>query len=173
MEPHNIDYPAEDDRFRLTPEDMTLDQVTLWTLDIPPAPEFNPAEKYTEFTKRQTAYASYRNAVVTRRDALQLQEKRLLIPKAPVGEDVQAAIDWIQATGATPLEFLAKTYRNDSVPVALRISAASKLMDYVHKKLPTTTITEKPLDDDAIAAQRSLMRDIEVMFADKLKLKAK
>ncbi len=44
---------------------------------------------------------------------------------------------WLASQGWTPLEFLAKAYRNPYVPVKERISAAGKLLEYVHKRIPT------------------------------------
>lgn len=140
LNPDNLDYPLDDERFERQPCDMTLGQCGLWLIDPPPEPVFNVdmKEKYEDFIKRQSAYAAYRNEVSARRDALKLEEQRLTIPSAPFGEDIAAAIEWVQSTGDTPLEFLTKTYRNTNLKIEARITAATKVMDYVHRRTPAT-----------------------------------
>ena len=160
LQPTSTSYPADDDRFEKPPSSYTLTQACAWVDDAPPSPEFNvSAEDYMAFTKRQTSYAAYRNAVVEQRDKLKRSEGQLLIPKAPVGEDIMEAINWIQSTGATPLEFLTKTYRDSTQQMGHRLTAAAKLMDYVHRKMPSTVehsntleISAKSIDPTALAS---------------------
>lgn len=78
------------------------------------------------------------------------QERRLLneamglnvdagdLPSQAEGlEDTQAAtVRWLQQSGEMPLEFLARTYRNEEAKMGDRITAARTLMDYVHRKVP-------------------------------------
>ena len=44
----------------------------------------------------------------------------------------------------TALEFLASVYRNDALPIELRIDAASKAAPYVHPRLATVTVGSSP-----------------------------
>lgn len=136
MEPTDLRYPQHDPRFQHVIDDMTQADAEAWTADFPPTPVTVSGEAYMDFVKRQTAYAAYRNSVVVRRDWLKAQEKRLQMPKAPVGEDIEAVISWISSTGETPIEFLTKAYRSATNTAGERISAASKLLEYVHRKLP-------------------------------------
>lgn len=53
-----------------------------------------------------------------------------------------ATVRWLQASGEMPLEFLARTYRDDEARTGDRITAARTLMDYVHRKVPQKTETE-------------------------------
>ena len=173
--PTDLRYPEDDERFERPPSSLTLTQACAWTDAMPPSPEFNPAEQYGEFTKRQTAYASYRNAVVETRDKLKRAEGQLLIPKAPVGEDIQEAIKWVSTTGATPLEFLTKTYRDSSQQMGHRIAAASKLMEFIHRRMPTAIehnphveVTAKSIDPTYLKSLNS--KELETLEAllDKL-----
>lgn len=143
FEPNDLRYPQQDPRFAHIVGELTLAECQSWLAGAPPEPVFNTDQKenYNAFIQRQTAYALYRNEIVARRDALKLEEKRLTLPSVPFGEDVQAAIEWVQNTGDTPLEFLVKTYRNADVAMFSRINAASKVMDYVHRRLPAVGST--------------------------------
>lgn len=160
LDPSDTRYPNDDDRFSRVPSSMTLDQLVAWTNAMPPAPEYTPNEQYGDFVKRQTSYAAYRNAIVEQRDKMRKAEGALLIPKAPVGEDIMEAVRWVQQTGATPLEFLTKTYRDSSQQMGHRISAASKLMEFIHRRMPTSidhqtqaiVPTAKLIDKTALAS---------------------
>lgn len=58
-------------------------------------------------------------------------------------DDTQAAtVRWLQEQGQTPLEFLVETYKDPEAKLSDRINAASKLMDYVHRKVPVKTELE-------------------------------
>lgn len=48
----------------------------------------------------------------------------------------QDEVTWVKASGWTPLEFLAHTYRNPWQKMEHRISAAKAILDYAHKKVP-------------------------------------
>jgi len=87
-----------------------------------------------------------------------------------IGDDVSAAtIRWLQSSGATPLEFLAATYRDDNAKVGDRIAAARTLMEYVHKRVPqkqeieTKEITEPRLSRDALKGLSD--KDLETLEA--------
>lgn len=45
--------------------------------------------------------------------------------------------EWLTASGQSPLEFLADTYRDPRFDVKDRIAAARSVLEYAHKKLPT------------------------------------
>ena len=163
LAPDNTGYPADDERFEAIPSDLTLEQCLSWTSDFPPSPVMasasSPApEDYPSFVKRQTTYAAYRNDVIARRDRLKRQLNQLTIPPVPVGDDIAAAINWIQTTGKTPLEYLTTVYRDTSQQTGHRISAASKLMEYIHRRLPQTLdqasspVSAKSFDPAAIRA---------------------
>ena len=158
LDPTDTNYPSDDERFELIPTTMTLEQCLSWTQDFPPSPIMG-SETYPEFVRRQTAYAAYRNDVIAQRDRLKRQLNQLTIPPVPVGDDIAAAINWIQTTGKTPLEYLTTVYRDTSQQTGHRISAASKLMEYIHRRLPTTidqsssqAISSKSFDPAAIRA---------------------
>src|SRR3954468_21330722 len=44
----------------------------------------------------------------------------------------------------SPLEFLASVYRNDALPIELRIDAAGKAAPYVHPRLAAVTVGGTP-----------------------------
>ncbi len=48
----------------------------------------------------------------------------------------QDEVDWVKASGWTPLEFLTHAYRNPFQKMENRISAAKAVLDYTHRKLP-------------------------------------
>lgn len=53
-----------------------------------------------------------------------------------------------QPRDGTPLEFLTSVYRNELLPIGLRIDAASKAAPYVHPRLSAVTVggdKDKPL----------------------------
>lgn len=151
LTPDNLDYPLDDERFATPAAEMSLNTCLIWLADPPPEPIFNTdmKEKYQDFIQRQTAYAAFKNEVVARRDELKLEEQRLLIPPAPFGEDIRAAVDWVQNTGDTPIEFLVKTYRSEKHKIEARIAAAAKVMDYVHRRLPAQLDLKTPQKLDA------------------------
>ena len=45
-----------------------------------------------------------------------------------------------QLPAGTPLEFLTGVYRNEALPIDLRIDAASKAAPYVHPRLAAVTV---------------------------------
>jgi hypothetical protein len=167
LDPTDLKYLEKDARFKTLPEDMTFDECELWTQDMPPAPVFVSGQDYSSFVQRQTAYAQYRNAVTARLKSLVAEHKKLSLPSAPVGDDIKAAIDWIKETGPTPIEYLVKTYRNSALPDAVRITAAAKCMDYVHRKMPTDVkvdskqqVTTKSLDPMKLATLTTKELDV-------------
>ena len=142
------------------PHNMTIDQVEAWLASKYPAPIMEEQEEYTDFMQRQAHYAQYYNAVQSRKAELELQQKQLLIPLPPVGEDIAAVIDWVQATGATPVETLTQIYRSKSERTADRINAAKAVMDLVHRKMPSVSevITHDAGDDEE---HLNMLRKIE------------
>ncbi|CAB4142992.1 hypothetical protein UFOVP435_43 [uncultured Caudovirales phage] len=48
---------------------------------------------------------------------------------------VQEQVAWIRRSGATPVEFLARAYRNPVLEMRDRVAAAKALLDYTHRKL--------------------------------------
>ena len=142
------------------PHNMTIDQVEAWLASKYPAPIMEEQEEYTDFMQRQAHYAQYYNAVQSRKAELELQQKQLLIPLPPVGEDIAAVIDWVQATGTTPVETLTQIYRSKSERTADRINAAKAVMDLVHRKMPSVSevITHDAGDDEE---HLNMLRKIE------------
>lgn len=176
LAPDNTGYPADDERFEAIPSDLTLEQCLSWTSDFPPSPVMSSTtEDYQSFVKRQTSYAAYRNEVIAQRDRLKRQLNQLTIPPVPVGDDIAAAINWIQTTGKTPLEYLTTVYRDTSQQTGHRISAASKLMEYIHRRLPqtldaaTATVSVKSFDPASIRA----LSEKELVALEKLLEKMK
>jgi hypothetical protein len=176
LAPDTTGYPTDDERFEAIPTDMTLEQCLSWTSDFPPSPIMNSAsESYTDFVKRQTSYAAYRNDVIAQRDRLKRQLNQLTIPPVPVGDDIAAAINWIQTTGKTPLEYLTTVYRDTGQQTGHRISAASKLMEYIHRRMPqavdaaTATVSVKSFDPASIRA----LSEKELVALEKLLEKMK
>lgn len=90
--------------------------------------------------------------------AMGLDVDALDLPSQADGlDDTQAAtVRWLQASGEMPLEFLARTYRNEDAKMGDRITAARTLMDYAHRKVPvkqeidTTTKTTPKVDPNML-----------------------
>ena len=145
------------------PNTMTIEQVESWLAAKHPAPIMEEKEEYTDFMQRQAHYAQYYNAVQSRKAELELQQKQLLIPLPPVGEDIAAVIDWVQATGTTPVETLTQIYRSKSERTADRINAAKAVMDLVHRKMPSVSevITHDAGDDEE---HLNMLRKIEALL---------
>jgi len=145
------------------PLNMTMEQVDAWLAAKHPAPVMDEDEEYTDFMQRQARYAQYYNAVQSRKAELELQQKQLLIPAPPVGEDIAAVIDWVQATGPTPVETLTKIYRSTTERTADRIAAAKAVMDLVHRKIPSVSevITHDAGDDEQ---HIEMLRKIEALL---------
>lgn len=55
---------------------------------------------------------------------------------AGLDQDVAEQVAWLRRTGETPLEFLARCYRNPLVGIKERIAAARGALEYVHRKMP-------------------------------------
>jgi hypothetical protein len=47
----------------------------------------------------------------------------------------QAQIDWVEATGETPLQFMIRVMRDPAEDMSIRLSAAKDAAPYVHQKL--------------------------------------
>ena len=149
------------------PLNMDMEQVEDWLAAKYPAPIMEEDEEYTDFMQRQAQYAQYHNSVQSRKAELELQQKQLLIPLPPVGEDIAAVIDWVQATGATPVETLTQIYRSKSERTADRINAAKAVMDLVHRRMPSVSevITHDAGDDEE---HLNMLRKIEsLLISDK------
>src|SRR5436305_1516540 len=50
------------------------------------------------------------------------------------------AVD-MMATGASPLDFLTRVYRDETLAMDLRIDAAAKVAPYLHPRLSATTLS--------------------------------
>jgi hypothetical protein len=46
--------------------------------------------------------------------------------------------DWVRSTGKTPLEFLTAVYRHPLIRINDRIGAAKTVMEYTHRKMPSS-----------------------------------
>ena len=165
-----------------------------------PRPAALPKEQHPGdgYTSTQLANEEIRQKWVSRYDSLKLEkivvemapriqaERKMLsqalgisaggngFPAQGEGlDDTQAAtVRWIQQTGATPLEFLAETYRNEGIKPGDRISAARAMLDFVHRKVPVKTEVEtkdttetkldtkvlKGLNDKELATLESLLK---------------
>lgn len=157
-----------DDRFQVAKDEWTIELANEWAKNFPPEPVMASGEDYGLFVQRQTFYAQYRNDVSTRREELRAKVKRLSLPKAPVGDDIAAGIEWIVVTGETPLEMLVKGYRNGSWEPKDRISCAKSVLEYVHRKLPahfdTASITEADLGKMA-----ETIKQVEKVLAERMR----
>ena len=165
---HSPDYPRMDDRFQSLADEMSLDDCKAWVVTKPPEPEMGPGEQYMDFVQRQTFYAQYWIAVTNRRDKLLEKEKRLSLPKAPVGDDIASAIEWIVETGDTPIEFLVKAYRNGGNKIEARIAAAAKVMDFVHRKMPALLDPTKVTPED-IEKMSETVKQVEKVLAERMR----
>ena len=166
---NDLMYPAQDERFAAPADTLSLAACNAWLASAPPEPVKAPSEGYMPFVRRQTAWVQYRQAVQDQRDTLAVAEQQLHMPRTPCGEDVQAARDWIQRTGSTPLEFLARTYRDQSVDIKQRIIAAKTVMDYVHRKMPSQIEAEAIVADANGAARKyaeKLLSDVLALRQD-------
>jgi hypothetical protein len=47
----------------------------------------------------------------------------------------QAQIDWVEATGETPLQFMIRVMRDEREELPIRLAAAKEAAPYVHQKL--------------------------------------
>lgn len=117
------------------------------------------------------------NAPVIQRDRKLLAQSMGLdigsLPNQAEGLDpVQAAtIAWVQNSGETPLEILAKMARDPDAKPSDRISAAAKLMDYVHRRVPLKqeieTKAKMPEIDPSL--MRGLNKDELIKFKELVK----
>lgn len=67
-----------------------------------------------------------------------------------------ATVRWIQSTGETPIEYLAKIFRSDdpAIRVGDKINAAKTMMDFVHRRVPVKTETEsKDISEPKLAPE--------------------
>jgi len=149
--------------YDLNPKTMTAEEAAAWLAAKHPAPIMEEDEDYLQFMQRQALYAQYHNAVCDRKAELELEARALAIPTPPVGEDIAAVIEWVQATGATPVETLTRIYRSPTERTADRINAAKAVMELVHRKLPNVTevITQDDGDDETHV---EMLRRIEALL---------
>lgn len=78
--------------------------------------------------------------------------KQVLLNSQPLVElDYEALVQeqllWIRSSGPTPVEFLARVYRNPLNKMNDRVSAARALLDYTHRKL---AVIDDPVHKDPI-----------------------
>ena len=172
MDALDAKYPQEHPRFQNSLQDMTQMEVNLWLEDTPPPPSFNEAETYESFMQRQVFYTKYCNAMINARDEYAKNIERLSIEAPPVGEDIRAVLGWVQRTGETPIEFLAKTYRSNSAKTGDRISAARALLDYVHRKMPQVVESkDEGLKEEVLKEQIEIIKRIEEVLSEKIQQK--
>lgn len=165
-------YPHDHPRFQKEVHTMTQAEVEVWMEDVPTAPAPSPAEPYEHFMQRQSYYTQYCNAMIVARDEYRSQNEKLAVDPPPVGEDIRETLSWIQRTGDTPIEFLAKTYRSSSAKTGDRISAARALLDYVHRKMPQTIdVKDDRKNEEMMAQQNELLKKVEQMLSERIQEK--
>jgi hypothetical protein len=165
-------YPHDHPRFQKEVHTMTQAEVEIWMSDVPDAPAPGATEPYEVFMQRQSYYTQYSNAVIMARDEYRAQSEKLAVPAPPVGEDIREVVDWVQRTGETPIEFLAKTYRSSSAKTSDRITAARALLDYVHRKMPQTIdVKDDRLSKEMVEQQTELIKRVEEMLSERIQEK--
>lgn len=165
-------YPIDNDRFRKEVHTLTEMEVEQWLATRPPAPEISDGEDYTSFMNRQAYYTRYLNDMMLAREEFKADGERLIVMPPPVGEDIKGVVDWVQRTGDTPIEFLAKTYRSSSAKMTDRITAAKSLMDYIYRKMPQTIdVKDDRAKEEMMAQQNELLKKVEQMLSERVQEK--
>lgn len=169
MDITDTSYPHDHPRFQKEIHTMTQAEVEVWMEDVPPAPAPGPTEAYEAFMQRQSYYTQYTNSMIMARDEYRSQSEKLAVELPPVGEDIRETLSWIQRTGDTPVEFLAKTYRSSSAKTGDRISAARALLDYVHRKMPQTIdVKDDRKNKEVEDKQAELLKRVEQLLSEKI-----
>ena len=151
---------------------MTEAEVQVWMEDVPSPPAPGSAEPYENFMTRQSYYTQYCNTMIIARDEYRNESEKLHIAPPPVGEDIKDTLAWIQRTGETPIEFLAKTYRSGNARTNDRISAARALLDYVHRKMPhTIDVKDDRKTVESEAANAELLKKVEELLSGAMQAK--
>lgn len=88
----------------------------------------------------------------------------------------QDEVDWVKASGWTPLEFLTHTYRNGFQRMEHRIAAAKAVLDYAHRKLPARVeisgnVAGQNIALDAVALSKLTDKEIDQLLAMLEKIK--
>lgn len=79
----------------------------------------------------------------------------------------------VAASGLTPLEFLTRNYRDESLDMALRQDAAKAAAPYVHAKRATVELTgEVKTKDVTFTSDRDFARRVAFFLAKGLQAKA-
>lgn len=169
MDVTDTGYPHDHPRFQKEIHSMTETEVEVWMEDVPPAPAPGPTESYEAFMQRQSYYTQYTNGMIMARDEYRSQSEKLAVEAPPVGQDIREVVDWIQRTGETPIEFLAKTYRSKNAKLNDRISAARSLLDFVHRKMPQTIdVKDDRAKEEMVAQQAELVKRVEELLSEKI-----
>jgi hypothetical protein len=172
MDVTDIRYPHDHPRFQKEISQMTEAEVQVWMENVPSPPAPGSAEPYENFMTRQSYYTQYCNTMIMARDEYRNESEKLHIAPPPVGEDIKDTLAWIQRTGETPIEFLAKTYRSGSARTNDRISAARALLDYVHRKMPQTIdVKDDRLKEEQMKEHTDLMQRIEQLLSERIQEK--
>jgi hypothetical protein len=162
-------YPHDHPRFQKEVHTMTQAEVEVWLEDTPPEPAPAASEPYEHFMQRQSYYTQYCNRMIMARDEYRAQGEKLAVEPPPVGEDIREVVDWVQRTGETPIEFLAKTYRSSTAKTADRITAARALLDYVHRKMPQTIdVKDDRQNREVIEQQTELIKRVEELLSERI-----
>lgn len=162
-------YPHDHPRFQKEVHTLTEAEIEIWLQETPPEPAPGAAEPYEHFMQRQSYYTQYCNKMLQARDEYRDMSEKLTVMPPPVGEDIREVVDWVQRTGETPIEFLAKTYRSASAKTTDRISAARALLDYVHRKMPQTIdVKDDRQSKEVIEQQTDLIRRVEELLSERI-----
>ena len=168
----DLGYPHDDARFHREVHEMTQEQVEAWLQNIPNEPAPGSSEEYEQFMQRQSYYTKYLNKMIMARDEYHALTDKLAVEPPPVGNDIREVVDWVQRTGETPIEYLVKTYRSSSAKTLDRISAARAVLDFVHRKMPTTVETKDTTESKEREAQSiELLKRVEALLSDKIQEK--
>jgi hypothetical protein len=169
LEVTDLAYPTDDQRFQKEIHQLTQSEVEAWLQDIPNEPAPGATEEYEHFMQRQSYYTKYLNTMIMARDEYRAQSDKLAIEAPPVGNDIREVVDWVQRTGETPIEYLVKTYRSSSAKTLDRISAARAVLDFVHRKMPTTVETKDTRETKEREAQSiELLKRVEALLSGKI-----
>ena len=165
-------YPHDDMRFQKEIHQLTQAEVEAWLQNVPGAPAPGAAEPYENFMTRQAYFTQYCNSMIMARDEYRSEAEKLRIAPPPVGEDIREIVDWVQRTGETPVEFLAKTYRSTSAKTGDRIAAARSLLDFVHRKMPQTIdVKDDRQAKDQEEKHVELLKRVEELLSEKIQEK--
>ena len=81
--------------------------------------------------------------------------------------DLTPTGEWIKNSGRTPIEFLTLVYRHPLVAMKDRISAAGRVMDFVHRKMPAAIEVGNP-DGSALRLDSGMLSRLSAKELDAL-----